>query len=429
MHTTRRNFLKTCGKGAILASLPVKTGLMGCSNGASRANRLRENQPQYKKLILKNGSVYINGKYVKTDMEITDGVITRLNNRLENATEFQSGQDAKIIDCTQFFISPGWVDLHCHIGGVGVDLDILGPEMGVTALVEAGTYGPETFSAFMDDYYARSVIPIYVFLNVRKNGIQVSNIIFNSVPGVEDVEGARRLVESHPHIIKGFKVRLDSMNTDSDNPMYLGDVTAELGADLELPVIYHLGNPAPSITDFLKNAKQGDIIAHFLREKNNSIINDSGMIRPEVLEAKSQGVCFDVAHGVASFEFDSAKRALDQGFTDFTISSDLWLLPSWARCRTLSNVASKFLALGLDIEDVTYKISSRPREMLNIASKIELNQPIDLTIFSLRDGDFDYSDTSGNDLAFTKRIVPEYTIVNNMLIRAGMRDRELFIID
>lgn len=400
-------------------TLPIEITLAGCSNGTSG---LKRKEVQYKKYILKNGSVFIGGKYIKADMEVTGGVITRL----ETSIDPMVSPDTKIMDCTNLYISPGWVDLHCHIGGVGVDPDILGPEMGVTALVEAGTYGPETFSTFMDEYYNRSVIPIYMFLNVRKNGIQVTNILFDSVPGVEDVEGAQQLVETYPNIIKGFKVRLDSMNTSGDNPAFLAKVTAELGAKLKLPVAYHLGNPDPSITDFLQNAKSGDIIAHFLRQRNNSIINASGMIRPEVMDAKSKGVCFDVAHGVASFEFDSAKRALDQGFTDFTISSDLWLLPSWARCRTFSNVASKFLALGLPIEDVTYKISSRPREMLNIPSMIEINKPIDLTVFSLREGDFEYSDTSGSELSCAQRIIPEYTLINNTLIRAGNRDRRLF---
>lgn len=403
-------------------TLPIETTLAGCSNGTSG---LKRKEVQYKKYILKNGAVFIDGKYVKADMEVTGGVITRLSTSIDPMVS----PDTKMMDCTDLYISPGWVDLHCHIGGVGVDLDILGPEMGVTALVEAGTYGPETFPAFMDEYYNQSRIPIYLFLNVRKNGIQVTNILFDSAPGVEDVEGAQQLVATYPNIIKGLKVRLDSMNTSGDNPAFLAKVTAELGAKLKLPVAYHLGNPDPSITDFLQNAKSGDIIAHFLRQRNNSIINASGRIRPEVMDAKSKGVCFDVAHGVASFEFDSAKRALDQGFTDFTISSDLWLLPSWARCRTFSNVASKFLALGLPIEDVTYKISSRPREMLNIPSRIEINKPIDLTVFSLREGDFEYSDTSGNELSCAKRIIPEYTLINNTLIRAGNRDRQLFDID
>jgi dihydroorotase len=418
----RRHFLKTCGKGALLASLPLSTGLTGCTGGACKMKKLKENPPRYKTLVLKNGSVFINGRYVKTDMEVTEGVITRLG----KADGRPSGADVQVIDCTRMYISPGWVDIHCHIGGVGVDLDILGPEMGVTALVDAGTYGPDTFSTFMEEHYVNTIIPVYVVLNVRKNGIEVSNIIFNSVKGVEDADGARELALARPDIIKGFKVRLDAMNTSGDNPAYLAEVAARLGEDMTLPVVYHLGNPPPFITDFLKTAKPADMFAHVLREKNNCILDKSGKIRPEVLEAKSNGVCFDVAHGVASFEFDTAKQALDQGFTDFTISSDLWLLPSWTRCRTFSNVASKFLALGLDIDDVTYKISSRPREMLNMASTIDVNTPIDLTVFSLREGEFEYSDTSGNELTYSKRIIPEYTIVGNMLIRAGMRDREIF---
>lgn len=217
------------------------------------------------------------------------------------------------------------------------------------------------------------------------------------------------------------------MNTPHENLAYLADVTAELGRERQLPVMYHLGNPEPSITDFLKRSKPGDIITHCFRKSNNSVVDASGNMRAEARHAKAEGIFFDVGHGVGSFEFDTAKRAFDRNFMDSTISSDLWLLPSWFKSRTFANVASKFLALGLHLEDVTERISSRPRRLLAVESEIQIGRPMDLTIFSIADGTFEYVDTGGHALACGRRILPEYTIVGGNLVRAGGRDRRLFM--
>lgn len=52
---------------------------------------------------------------------------------------------------------------------------------------------------------------------------------------------------------------------------------------------------------------------------------------------------------------------------------------------------------------------------------------MDLTLFSIVDSAFEYFDTAGNALTFNRRILPEYTIVGGHLIRAGERDRKLFM--
>lgn len=419
MEMTRRAFLKRLNWLLALPLVPYMFIHSGC---ASEPYRYR-NRVRSKRYLLQNGSVFLNGRFEKKDMIVEDGVILDIRAEIPHA----AAPDTKIVDCANHYISPGWVDSHCHIGGIGVDLDVLGAEMGVTALVEAGTYGPDTFETFMEQYYHQANIPVYVFLNVRKNGIQYSNALLKSKPGVEDIDGARRLIDENPGIIKGLKVRLDSLNTTDENPTFLADVTAGIGNELQLPVMYHLGNPEPSIIDFLQNTKPGDIITHCFRKNNNSVIDASGNLRPEAVQARSEGVLFDVGHGVGSFEFDIARRALDRNFTEFTISSDLWFLPYWFKSRTFANVASKFLALGLDIADVTRKISSRPRKRLNIESEIACNRPMDVTIFSIVEGEFTYTDTDGNSLPYHQRIVPEYTILNGDLIQAGYRDKDLFL--
>ena len=417
---TRRNLLKTTGKYALAAPLLTKAVMLsGCARGVPHVRG--DDLP--KKIILQNGSVFMEGRYRKIDMEITKGRITSMTDRIDAVED----NNTRVMDCTDMYISPGWVDLHCHIGTkIGIGPGLLGPQMGVTALVEAGTYGPETFHNFLRNYYTEESIPIYVFLNVRKKGIRASDVMFKSVPGVEDVEGARRLVMEYPDIIRGLKVRLDSSNTSSAHPAHLAEVTAELGAELSMPVMYHLGKPEPSIIDFLKISKPGDIITHIFRETDNAVLLPSGAARPEALEAKSGGVIFDVGHGFASFWFDTAQKALDHDFTDFTISSDLWFLPSRSKALTFANVASKFLILGLSIEDITEKISCRPREILQIPSQIRVNEAIDLTIFDVPDGEYKYKDSDGQEMKYSKRIMPRYTIVRGEIIQSGERDQSLF---
>lgn len=416
----RRTFLKTCGKVALAAPLLTEAMML---SGCARCVPHKPNNEIPPKIVLQNGSVFVQGRYRRLDMEIQEGLIINLADRIHALPDHHTN----VMDCSGMYISPGWVDLHCHIGTIiGIEPCLLGPQMGVTALVEAGTYGPETFPSFLENCCPGESIPVYLFLNVRKNGIQVSNMLFKSVPGVEDVEGARRLAMEYPDIIKGFKVRLDTTNTSSDHPTFLAETTARLAAEMSMPVMYHLGKPEPSISDFLKISKPGDIITHFLRETNNAVLDPSGTIRPEVLEAKSNGVLFDVGHGLASFRFATARKALEQDFTDFTISSDLWILPSLSKSLTFANVASKFLALGLSLEDVTRKISSRPREILQIESEIQVGKKIDLTLFSLPEGEFEYADTGGEELNYTRRIMPRYTIIKGELIHAGTRDRKLF---
>lgn len=416
----RRRFLQRVSRYALAAPLLAGTwSISGCSRCTPH---VRQNKPS-PKLILQNGNVFTDSRFQKRDLEIRDGRIAAMAGQVPADTD----ENTTVVDCTGLYISPGWVDLHCHMGaGIGIKPCLLGPQMGVTALAEAGTYGPETVEAFLDEYAAQAPIPVYLFLNVRKNGIQASNILFRSVPGVEDVEGAQRLAARYPDIIRGFKVRLDDTNTTSENPAFLAEVTAKLASDLSLPVMYHLGKPEPSIADFLKLSKPGDIITHFLRETDNAVVLPDSTIRPEAVAAREKGVRFDVGHGFASFRFATAQTALENGFTDFTISSDLWLMPSFSKALTFANVASKFLALGLPLEDVTRKISTRPREILQIPSEIQENREIDLTVFEVTEGSFEYEDTGGNKLSYDRRILPCYTIMDGELIPAGERDRDLF---
>lgn len=412
---SRRSFLKKLGTFATTTLLPSSPWfLSGCDNIDSTS------------FVLKNGKVYTDRRYQDVDLLITQGKIVEIGNANDiPMTSVISAPDIPILDCTGFYISPGWVDLHCHIGQIGPDVQRIGPETGVTALVDAGSYGPETFQLFLDNHYANSPIPIYSFLNLRKDGITLTNILTKNNPGTEDIDGAISMASQYPDIVKGFKVRSDSSNSSMDDPEFYARITSEAAREVNLPVMYHLGDPKPSLDDFLSHSRPGDIITHFLRKQNNCILDETGNIRHEALTAKAEGILFDTGHGMSSFSFDSAVQALGQGFDDFTISSDIWIIPSISTAVTFANVISKFLALGMSLEGITEKAAVKPRKILNIESEIMKGATTDLTLFSLKDGAFTYSDTENNPISFSKRIVPEYCVVGGKLTKAGVRDKML----
>ena len=60
------------------------------------------------KILIKDGNVYYNKKFVKKDIYIVDNVIKKVEKKIEvNAN--------KVIDAKGMFIMPGFIDLHCHL--------------------------------------------------------------------------------------------------------------------------------------------------------------------------------------------------------------------------------------------------------------------------------------------------------------------------
>ena len=57
--------------------------------------------------ILKNGTVYVNGKFVKKDLAIAEGKV--LFSFDMNSRPFS------VIDCSNKYILPGFIDAHVHL--------------------------------------------------------------------------------------------------------------------------------------------------------------------------------------------------------------------------------------------------------------------------------------------------------------------------
>ncbi len=59
-------------------------------------------------ILFKNASVFLDGKFVKTDLLIENGLISKIENGI-----FAS-ENAEVINCENYYISPGFADVHVH---------------------------------------------------------------------------------------------------------------------------------------------------------------------------------------------------------------------------------------------------------------------------------------------------------------------------
>ncbi len=71
-------------------------------------------------MLIKNGTIFVDGAFIKSDMKVSDGVITEI---AENISE----KNEEVLDCSGKRIVPGMVDVHTH-GCIGYDFTISSQE-------------------------------------------------------------------------------------------------------------------------------------------------------------------------------------------------------------------------------------------------------------------------------------------------------------
>jgi len=396
------------------AAMGVSAGLSGLARAGGSYD-----------LVLSNANALVGGSFVRRDIGIR-------GERIAAVAEPNTLWGADAIVCDHIYASPGWVDLHVHMVDwrhgktAGSSVKRLGADMGVTALLDAGTTGAENFHRFKAAQEDGRGFPCYALINIKKEGIKISDF-YTTRPGYDDIPAMERVLSGDAGKVVGIKYRADKQVSPRNDRLYYVRKARQAGDALNLPVMIHIGGPPPELSGILPLLKEGDIITHFLRGQGHSIIGPDGKVREEVREAKRRGVRFDVGHGMGSFAFIDAERALDQGFTDFTISSDLYILSTRLYAKTFANVLTQFLAVGMSLPDIMERASTRPAPLLGLSRKIQVGEEASITLFRVAEGDFTCKDVTGDTRKSDKRIIPEWTLIKGELQAAGRRDRRMFL--
>src|SRR6476620_12561382 len=148
--------------------------------------------------------------------------------------------------------------------------------------------------------------------------------------------------------------------------------------------------PQYSLQDQLQKMRPGDIITHSYEQitERMPIVDSSGKVRSFVLDAQKKGVLFDVGHGGAGFWFSQAVPAFQQGLAPNSFGSDLHRFSMNAGMKSMLNVMSKYMAIGMSIEDVITRAtwnaaSSIKREDLG---NLDAGSVADVAVLSLLNG-------------------------------------------
>lgn len=373
-------------------------------------------------LLLSNATVVdpSQGLYAKRDIAVGGGRILEVGNQEVGKTLSKTpGTAARCIDLDGKIVTPGFIDLHVHVfAGIshyGVDVDPSCLAKGVTTAVDAGSAGAQTFPGFRRYIIDASETRLRAFLNISSPGMLTREVGELEEIRYADVARAVQVCETNRDVILGIKVRL-TPDIVGNNAMQALMRAREAAEAAGLPVMVHPNASELALERILGELRRGDILTHCFHGRANGILDDAGRVKASVHRAVEQGVLLDVGHGQGSFSFAVARAALEQGVQPTTISSDLHHYNINGPVFDLATTVSKFLALGLPMDEVIGKVTSIPAGSLNFGESLgtlKEGSPADVSVFDLENGEFPLQDCEGETVIAGQRLVPL------MAIRAG----------
>ncbi|MFN3172260.1 MAG: amidohydrolase family protein [Hyphomicrobiales bacterium] len=338
--------------------------------------------------------------------------------------------DSHTVDCGDAYLSPGWCDLHVHVWHGGTDISVrpgdAGRATGVTAMADAGSAGEASFHGLREYVIEPSTETIRAFLNIGSIGL----VACNRVPELIDlrsidIDRTLAVIDANRDVICGVKVRASGVIVGSwgITPAKIAKRVAEIAG---LPLMVHVGEPPPLIDEVFDILAPGDIITHCFNGKKAGSITDTAALYAQARNLADSGVHMDIGHGVASFDFETARQAIGDGLVPFSISTDLHLRNIDGPVHDLATTVSKLAAVGLSFEECVQAITNRPRSILGLggADGLTVGTKADFTIFDFTDASLGARDSQGNVLTLSKVFEPRMSVIGASLEPAARRDGE-----
>ena len=352
------------------------------------------------------------------DVAIKDGKIAAV------AVHIPSAEARKTIDVRGLYVTPGLVDIHVHTyAGTGMRDAYSGDHSvypdgftfrsGVTTVVDAGSSGWRNFEDFKDRIVDRSKTRVLASLNIVGHGMGGGAIEQN----LDDMDARATAEEA-----KKFKAVVVGIKTAHyDGPEWTPvERAVEAGTLAGIPVMVDFGTfrPERPFQDLvLKKLRPGDIYTHTYLDAV-PMLDAQGRVQPYLFEARKRGVIFDVGHGGGSFLFRQAVPAIRQGFVPDSISTDLHIDSMNSGMKDMLNVMSKFLNMGLSLDDVVARSTRNPAREIHREDlgSLSVGAPADVAVLRLDKGHFGFVDVFGARLQGSLKLACELTVREGLVV-------------
>jgi dihydroorotase len=371
-------------------------------------------------LLLKGGHVIDPKNKINEirDVAIRDRKIAAVAPSINPATAY------KTVDVKGLYVTPGLVDIHVHIfastgernsyaGERSVYPDEMTLRCGVTTVADAGSSGWRNFPVFRETIITRSRTRVFAFLNIVGHGMRGQRY-------------ERELADMEPGPTSEMALKYKGVIVGIKTAHYMGldfaavDRAVEAGTLAQIPVMVDFGRVSSqkSLAELLtKKLRQGDIYTHVYSGLRGEL-DPAGHANPALFEGRKRGVIFDVGHGSGSFTWRVAVPIIQEGFLPDSISTDMHSGSFTSSLKDMLNVMSKFLALGLPLEDVILRSTWNPAREIKQEQlgHLSVGSSADVAVFRLDTGDFGFLDMFGARMPGTQKLTCEMTLRDGRIV-------------
>jgi dihydroorotase len=409
---TRRQFSKLLAGSPLLATTKLgRGGAAPLSAGQDMSRALSQSRD----LLIKGGTVVDPSQnlHAPLDVAVKDGKIAQV------APDIPADGSLNIISAKGRIVTPGLIDVHVHVfegvGPTGVNADQYCLGRGVTTAVDAGSAGYFSIAGLRQYVIKPSATRLYAMIDIGARGTLMGLAGNYSNLDWLNPQATARAAEANKPDVVAIKARLSKEITGPNDLEALK--RALQAAELcHLPLMVHIGDSYSPLPQILRQLRKGDILTHCFTGRPNGPLDANGKLIPEMLDCRERGVLFDVGDGGPHLSLDVAEKCLQQNFLPDTIGTDLGGLSINGPVYDLVTELSKFLAIGMTVDQVIERVTLRPTRMFNFGVKLGTLRPgsvADITILEVREGQFTFTDSTG------KKLTGKQKLQSVAAIRAG----------
>ncbi|MFE4496243.1 amidohydrolase/deacetylase family metallohydrolase [Streptomyces niveus] len=363
-------------------------------------------------LLLRRGHVIDpkNNRDKVLDIAVKNGKIAAVGSKIDPSRAKQT------IDVKGRYLTPGLIDMHTHLfrgaedaysdGVLGLPPDGFTFRSGVTTALDTGSAGWENFELFKKNIIDTSKTRVLSMLNIVGKGMAGGDKE-QDLDNMNAAEAAK-VAKKYPEIIRGIKT------AHYEGPSWAPvERSVEAGEIAGIPAMIDFGSAKERTIEELLTEKlrPGDIYSHVYSGLRGELGKD-GKLNPALAAGRERGVLFDVGHGGGSFDWNVAMEGKKEAFWPDTISTDLHVTSMNAGMKDMSNVMSKFLAMGQPLKDVIEESTWKPAQALGRKDlgNLSVGSPADIAVFDLDKGTFGYTDSFGLRVDGKQKLVTELTV-------------------